>query len=69
MLPVSFLDGGQLLLLFADNKTIRNAMDVVSFVILFLSVYILSNNIYSSVFSLIMFTVYYYINKKGLHLL
>jgi len=68
ILPVHFLDGGQILLLLTDNKITRNVMDIVSFIILFLSVYILSNNIYSSAFALIIFAIYYYINKNGLHM-
>lgn len=68
MLPVYFLDGGQIVMLVCDNKLVRNIMDASGFIIIFIIAVTFSENIILSVLSLTLFLLYYLINKKDLHI-
>lgn len=63
MLPVYFLDGGQLVSIFFDNPTIHNILDVLSFVFIFTAVIVCSSDKIISLFALLIFAVYYCINR------
>lgn len=67
MLPIHFLDGGQIILLFFDNSRVRNIMDVCGFVVLYVTVIIFSDNLISTTAALIVFFAYYILNKNNLH--
>jgi len=68
MLPVSFLDGGQLVQNFVPDNRIIRMLDKLSVVIFAMSVFILTNNLIYSVLSVVLFCLYYYINKINLRL-
>lgn len=62
MLPISFLDGGQVLACFCQNTDLRKVLDIVSFVFIAVIVIIYSNNILVSLSAVTFFLVYYFIN-------
>ena len=68
MLPVYFMDGGQIIRLFFDNYILDKLLDFMSFIILLIVVLCFSQNIYISAITLILFVTYYIINKTDLHL-
>lgn len=68
LLPIHFLDGGQIILLFCDSKIIRNIMDICGFIVLAMVIFVFSDNILLSLSAFGLFVIYYLINKKCLHL-
>lgn len=62
-LPVCFLDGGQILELFCDNDIIRKILDVFSVIILLIGTIALTQNNLWSIYTFIIFIIYYLINK------
>ena len=69
MLPVYFMDGGQILRLFFDNCILDKILDIFSFIILFTVVLYYSKNVLIPVITLTLFATYYIINKTDLHFL
>jgi len=68
MLPVSFLDGGQLLQNFIWDDRIIRALDKLSVAIFAVSVFVFTDNLIYSVLSVVLFCLYYCINKINLRL-
>lgn len=65
MLPVNFLDGGQILALFCRNHILRKTADLISFFLLVILIFAFSNNTYYSFAILLFFAVYYFLQNKG----
>lgn len=63
MLPVSFLDGGQIIGIFVQNSTIQKTLDILSFVLIFGFILYFSANIYHSFAAAAIFAVYYLFSK------
>ena len=63
MLPVTFLDGGQLIGIFVQNSTMQKILDILSFVLIFGFILYFSANIYHSFAAAAIFAVYYLFNK------
>ena len=66
ILPIHFLDGGQIFMLFCNNTKTHKAMETVSFLFILTAIIIFSDNTIISVFAAAMFFMYYMINKKDL---
>lgn len=64
LLPIYFLDGGQIVTTFVQNKTLRNIFDFISLLTIVITVTILSDNTTVSFISFIIFLVYYIINQN-----
>ena len=64
-LPIFFLDGGQIAMLFLQNKYIRAILDIISILIVFIVLLLVSNNKTISICLFSLFIVYYYINRKA----
>lgn len=63
LLPVSFLDGGQILGLFVQNHYLQKLSDVLSVVIIFTFVICFSFNIFHSLAAAAVFAVYCLVNR------
>lgn len=64
-LPIYFLDGGQIAMLFLQNKYIRAILDIISILIVFIVLLSVSNNKIISICLFSLFVVYYFINRKA----
>ena len=66
-LPIYFLDGGQLVMTFSQNKYIRVLLDIISLIAVLIISLSTSNNIDISVCIFFVFLIYYFINRKAVH--
>lgn len=66
ILPVSFLDGGQLLNIFVSNKKILTAAEIISLLLITVILFYLTENKTVSAVGISLFLTYYCINKKDL---
>lgn len=66
LMPVSFLDGGQLLDIYVSNKRILTAAEIVSLVLITVVLFYLTENKAASLLGISVFLAYYCINKKDL---
>ena len=66
ILPVGFLDGGQLLNIFVSNKKILIAAEINSLLLITVVLLYLTENKAASLLGISVFLTYYCINKKGL---
>ena len=64
-LPIFFLDGGQIAMLFLQNKYIRIILDIISIFIIFIVLISVSNNVIISICLFSLFIMYYFINRKA----
>ena len=64
-LPIYFLDGGQIAMLFLQNKYIRAILDIISILIVFIVLISVSNNVIISICLFSLFIMYYFINRKA----
>ena len=69
MLPIHFLDGGQIIQLLCDNNILRNILDIIGFLFVAIIIINFSGNICLSLVALTLFIIYYMVNKIGLHIL
>ena len=65
-MPVSFLDGGQLLDIYVSNKRILTAAEIVSLVLITVVLFYLTDNKAASLLGISVFLTYYCIKKKDL---
>ena len=68
LLPVDFMDGGQILNLLSDSVLLRKSLNIISVIVILTVILLLSFNIIHSLYAFALFTIYFYINRKGLHL-
>jgi len=68
ILPFDFLDGGQFVKIFISDKKVIKVIDTVSVTILTLFILIFSNNTVHSFVCILLFIIYYIINKIHLRL-
>ena len=68
LLPVDFMDGGQILNLLSDSVLFRKSLNIISVVVILTVILLLSSNILHSLYAFALFTIYFYINRKGLRL-
>ena len=66
ILPVSFLDGGQLLNIFVSNKKILMAAEIISLLLITVVLFYLTDNKAASLLGISVFLTYYCIKKKDL---
>ncbi|MBR2027698.1 MAG: site-2 protease family protein [Oscillospiraceae bacterium] len=66
ILPVNFLDGGQIIQLFCQSASIQKTAEKASFAFIIIAVMLFTGNIIFSALAVMMFFVYCYINKKDL---
>lgn len=62
MLPVSFLDGGQIIAVFCSDSRLQKLLDFISFTSIFALIIIFSSNIYLSFAAVAVFVIYYLLN-------
>ncbi len=65
MLPINFLDGGQVLNIVCDNIKVRKMADILSFLFILVVVFILSENIICSLAAVMIFAIYYLITVRN----
>ncbi len=63
IMPINFLDGGQIIYLFCDNYYMQKALDVISFLLIIFVIFIVSSNITISLIVLFIFVIYYILNN------
>ena len=68
ILPIHYLDGGQILGLFIQNKYVRNINDLVSIIFLCTASFIFCNNNLYTLVCISIFIAYYFINQNNLYL-
>ena len=67
-LPVSFLDGGQMLKIFITDKKILRTAEVISLIAMTVILFCTTDNTVVTVVGISLFLMYCYINKKDLRL-
>lgn len=63
ILPISFLDGGQIISVFCDNHHMRKFLDLISFLLIIMAIFAVSSNKIISLIVLFIFVVYYILNS------
>ena len=66
MLPVYFLDGGQILKIFCNNAVIQKIFEITAWFFITGIIVFFADNIVISAVAATIFFIYYYINKKDL---
>ncbi|MEG0021221.1 MAG: site-2 protease family protein, partial [Oscillospiraceae bacterium] len=62
LLPIHFLDGGQLLSIIINNYSIEKFLDKLSVMFIFIIIVVFSNDIYYSICSMSIFLIYFIAN-------
>ena len=66
LLPLGFLDGGQIADIFVKKLKIRKLLNILSFILISILIVLFSDNVIYSFFILFIFITYYILNLKSL---